>query len=52
MKILMVLEREFPEDIRVSKEIETLQENGHEIILACYTMAGRASEEIVNTTEF
>ncbi len=37
MKILMVLEREFPPDLRVENEIETLSGAGHEIHLACYT---------------
>jgi glycosyltransferase involved in cell wall biosynthesis len=35
MKILMVLDHDFPHDHRVEKEIESLTENNHEIILAC-----------------
>jgi glycosyltransferase involved in cell wall biosynthesis len=37
MKILMVLDEEFPPDYRVEKEAESLMESGHEIILLCYT---------------
>lgn len=37
MKILMVLERDFPPDLRVENEINSLQEGGHQIFLACYT---------------
>ena len=44
----MVLEREFPEDIRVAKEIETLQAAGHKVTLACYTMKGRVEKETLN----
>ncbi|MCP4909631.1 MAG: glycosyltransferase family 4 protein [Bacteroidetes bacterium] len=40
MKILMVLDHEFPPDIRVENEIEALTENGNEIHIACYTMKG------------
>lgn len=45
MKILMVLENEFPPDERVEKEIETLQGMGHEIHLACYTRENRQVRE-------
>ncbi len=45
MKILMVLEREFPSDVRVEKEIKTLLEAGHQIELACYTREGRVERE-------
>jgi len=37
MKILMVLDREFPPDLRVENEIEALSGSGHEIHLACFT---------------
>jgi len=37
MKILMVLDREFPPDLRVENEIEALSSSGHEIHLACFT---------------
>ncbi len=36
MKILMVLDHNFPPDIRVEKEIKSLIKEGHKIILACY----------------
>jgi len=42
MKILMVLDHEFPPDIRVENEIETLTEAGHEIHIACFTMKNQA----------
>ena len=45
MKILMVLDREFPPDLRVENEIEALTANGHEIFLACYTRKKRPSRE-------
>lgn len=32
----MILDHDFPPDVRVEKEIETLINNKHEIILACY----------------
>ncbi len=41
MKILMVLDHEFPPDIRVENEIEALIEAGHEVHIACYTMKGK-----------
>ncbi len=40
MKILMVLDHDFPPDHRVEKEIESLIENNHEIVLACYNYQG------------
>ena len=45
MKILMVLEREFPPDERVEKEAVSLIEAGHEVFLACYTMINRKEFE-------
>ncbi len=48
MNILMVLEVDFPEDIRVSKEIKTLQDAGHTVSLACYTMRKREKKEVVD----
>ncbi|MFV0531483.1 MAG: glycosyltransferase family 4 protein [Flavobacteriales bacterium] len=45
MKILMVLEREFPEDERVEKEALSLIKAGYEVHLACYTLQNRASIE-------
>jgi glycosyltransferase involved in cell wall biosynthesis len=37
MKILMVLDHEFPPDIRVENEIYSLKKAGHEVHLACFT---------------
>ena len=37
MKILMLLDREFPPDLRVENEIEALTTEGHHVFLACYT---------------
>ncbi len=49
MKILMVLDHEFPPDIRVENEMEALANAGHEVHLACYTMQNRPSfEEILS----
>src|SRR4030042_3072422 len=41
MRILMVLDHEFPPDIRVENEIASLHKAGHEIHLACYTRKNR-----------
>ena len=45
MRILMVLEREFPTDERVEKEAVSLIMAGHEVFLACYTMINRKEFE-------
>jgi glycosyltransferase involved in cell wall biosynthesis len=45
MKILMVLDHEFPPDIRVENEISTLFNKGHEVHLACSTHKGRPEKE-------
>ena len=45
MKLLMVLEGEFPPDDRVEKEAVSLIEAGHEVFLACYTMINRKEFE-------
>ena len=45
MKILMVLDNEFPPDTRVENEIETLAKAGHEIHLACLTFWNRKEFE-------
>lgn len=37
MKILMVLDNEFPPDLRVENEIESLIEAGHKVHIACFT---------------
>ncbi|MBC8415564.1 MAG: glycosyltransferase family 4 protein [Candidatus Cloacimonetes bacterium] len=46
MKILMILESEFPPDIRVEKEIRSLIKVGHKIVLACSSPA--SEDEIIS----
>jgi len=46
MKILMVLESDFPPDIRVENEAASLTEAGHEVHIACYSH--RRSHEVRN----
>ena len=46
MKILMVLESEFPPDVRVENEIVALSEAGHEVHLACSTRKNRPEKDI------
>jgi glycosyltransferase involved in cell wall biosynthesis len=48
MKILMVLDHEYPADIRVGKEIQTLLNAGHKVDLACFTTKNRPSKEEFN----
>lgn len=51
MRILMILDHDFPPDIRVENEIESLAENGHEVHVACYTQKGlSANEQLENCT--
>lgn len=45
MKILMLLESEFPHDIRVENEMEALAEAGHEVHLACITRKQKPAVE-------
>jgi len=45
MKILMLLTSEFPEDVRVEKEMDALNNAGHEVHLACYTQKERPKYE-------
>jgi glycosyltransferase involved in cell wall biosynthesis len=45
MKILMLLESEFPPDVRVENEITALVEAGHKIHLACSTRKNRFETE-------
>jgi glycosyltransferase involved in cell wall biosynthesis len=45
MKILIVLESEFPPDVRVENEVLALTEAGHEVHIACSTRKNRALEE-------
>ena len=44
----MILDREYPPDIRVENEIESLTEQGHELHIACYSRKGRKSKESYN----
>jgi glycosyltransferase involved in cell wall biosynthesis len=53
MKILMVLESEFPPDVRVENEMIALSEAGHEVHLACSTKknssaTGRWNKSIIH----
>ncbi|MBN1107940.1 MAG: hypothetical protein JXA55_04195, partial [Bacteroidales bacterium] len=50
MKILMLLESEFPHDVRVENEIETLTDAGHEVHLACITRKGKPALENLDGT--
>ncbi|MGD9991826.1 MAG: glycosyltransferase family 4 protein [Salinivirgaceae bacterium] len=43
MKILMVLERDFPPDLRVENEIKSLINAGHSVSLACYGLKSGTS---------
>ncbi len=45
MKILMVLEKEFPQDERVEKEIRSLLNEGHEVRIATYSLGALPSRE-------
>ncbi len=46
MKVLMILEREFPEDERVEKEALSLIKNGYEVHIACFTKENRDANEL------
>ncbi len=48
MNILMVLDHEYPDDIRVGKEIQTLTSAGHKVDLACFTTKNRPAKEAMN----
>lgn len=45
MRILMILDREFPTDHRVEKEAKSLIAVGHEIILLCYSFGKDIKKE-------
>lgn len=47
MKILMVLESEFPPDVRVENEMLALTDSGHEVHLACSAKKNRPEKEIL-----
>lgn len=49
MNILMVLDHEFPPDIRVENEIQALHNSGHSVHIACYTQKGRERIEVTNS---
>jgi glycosyltransferase involved in cell wall biosynthesis len=44
-KICMVLDREFPPDLRVENEIGTLLSAGYEVHVLCYTRSGKSLQE-------
>lgn len=46
MKILMVLESDFPPDVRVENEVLALSEAGHEVHIACSTRKNRPEKEV------
>lgn len=46
MKILMVLESEFPPDVRVENEMLALTEAGHQVHLACSTRKNRPENDL------
>lgn len=45
----MILDHEFPPDIRVENEIEALTSKGHHIHIACYTFSDANAEERTNS---
>lgn len=47
MKILFILESEFPPDVRVENEMSALTEAGHTVHLACSTRKNRPENEII-----
>lgn len=48
MNILMVLESEFPPDIRVENEAQSLIEAGHQVVVACITRRKQKEFEYFN----
>lgn len=46
MEILMLLDHEFPPDIRVENEIQALHELGHKVHVACFTKKKRQEKEV------
>lgn len=46
MTILMLLDAEFPPDVRVENEAQTLIDAGHEVHILCYYFSGKYSSEI------
>ena len=48
MRIGMILENDFPPDIRVEKEARSLIEAGHKVYLLCMQKKTGPSEEVVD----
>jgi glycosyltransferase involved in cell wall biosynthesis len=48
MKILMLLDNQFPPDIRVEKEARSLLSEGHEVAILSYNFKSAKPEEIIN----
>jgi glycosyltransferase involved in cell wall biosynthesis len=48
MKILMLLDSQFPPDIRVEKEANSLLKEGNEVSILCYNFGGENTDEIIN----
>ena len=44
-KILMLLQKDFPPDIRLEKEIRTLETNGFEVVLFCPQFSKKSKED-------
>lgn len=44
----MLLDHEFPPDIRVENEIQSLHDSGHEIHLACFTKKNKQRKEVTD----
>ena len=49
MKVLMILDEEFPPDVRVEKEIRALERNGHQIYLLTYTRKDKSLTDSYNS---
>jgi len=48
MKILMLLDNQFPPDIRVEKEADSLLKQGNEVAILSYNYGGKNMDEIIN----
>lgn len=48
MKILMLLDNQFPPDIRVEKEANSLLKEGNEVAILSYNFGGKNADEIIN----
>lgn len=51
MKILMVLDHEFPTDVRVENEATALIAAGHEVHIACYTQKEKPANEVFKSIQ-